>query len=363
MRKVIVMLLIMAITGTAIAQDLGSSRDMPAKRMTNIQYTPPADGNRQGGDDAYSAVAIASLPYTNVGTTNGFFDDYDVACPYGGSTSPDVVYSYMPAADVAVAVDLCGSGYDTKVYILDSTLTPIACNDDFYFDAGCGVYVSFVEATLTGGETYFIVVDGYGGESGSYAISVDGFVPCVVACPADAVPEGEPAMYDGYADEYNSGCNGVMSNNFQVIDWTNDEDGVAPFDGCAFLCGNSGWHLSADFTGEERDTDWFVATALNSGTMEFTVESQYPCYLFQLTPSPMDCGLVAVGLQTTSDCGAPGTLSIPVVAGEVVYLWVGPTTYTGPVLEFPYSMTVCNNEFGTVSNEDMDWGQVKTLFK
>jgi len=147
MRRVIVLLLILAITGTALAQDLGSSRNIPAKRMTNIEYTPPAGGNRVGGDDIYSAVPITSLPYTDSGNTANYFDDYDVACPYGGSTSPDVVYSYSPAADIQLTVDLCGSGYDTKAYILDEFLTPIACNDDFYFDATCGVYASKVVAS------------------------------------------------------------------------------------------------------------------------------------------------------------------------------------------------------------------------
>ena len=363
MRKVIVMLMIVAITGTAIAQDLGSSRDLPAKSMTEVQYTPPTGGNRQGGDDIYSAVPIYGLPYTNTGTTNGFLDDYDVACPYTDSTSPDVVYSYTPATNEAVSVDLCGSSYDTKAYILDSALTPIACNDDFHYDDICGYYTSLIEgAVLTGGETYYIVVDGYYGDFGDYAIAVDSFIPCVVACPADAVPEGEPTMYDGYADEYNSGCNGVSTNNFQAFNWINDEDGLPPFDGCGWMCGKSGWHLNAT-GGEERDTDWFVATALTTGLMTFTVESEYPCNIYQLIPSPMDCLAVDVGLSAIADCGAPATLSIPVIAGEVVYLWVGPTTYTGPVLEFNYSMTVCNHEFESVSNEDMNWGQVKDLYK
>ncbi|MBK7701553.1 MAG: hypothetical protein IPI34_01020 [bacterium] len=47
----------------------------------------------------------------------------------------------------------------------------------------------------------------------------------------------------------------------------------------------------------------------------------------------------------------------------MVWLWVGPTEFTGPVVEFPYSMSVTNHEFESVSNEDMDWGQVKSLFK
>ena len=66
-------------------------------------YVPqnvPADG-RQGGDTILDAVAIA-LPYSGTGTTVGYNDDTDESCPYDGSTSPDVVYSATPAADIAV---------------------------------------------------------------------------------------------------------------------------------------------------------------------------------------------------------------------------------------------------------------------
>jgi len=359
MRKVIVLLVILTIAATAMAQDLGSTRDIPTKNTPNIQYTPPAE-TRQGGDTIGSATPIPGLPFFDTGTTFGFMNDYDEACPYSGSTSPDVVYSFTPGADVTVTVDLCGSGYDTKTYIYDAGMGLVACNDDFYFDAVCGTYVSKIEAAfLTGGATYYIIVDGYGGDSGDYVLNVSGFEPCVVTCPVDAVAEGEPPLGDGYDDEYNSGCNGLLGN-FQVIDWTNDEDGVAPYDGYAWLCGKSGWHLNSA-GGEVRDTDWFSLTALSTGMMEFTVESEQPCHMFKL--SPLDCGTVGVELQEYPACGMPTTLTFPVTAGEEIWLWVGPSTFTGPVTEFTYFMTVSNNTFDTVPNEDMNWGQVKSLFR
>ncbi|NTV03773.1 hypothetical protein HGA89_02485 [bacterium] len=359
MRNVIVMLLILAITGTAMAQDLSNHRNIPAKNTPIVQYISP-ENTRQGGEDILSALAIVGLPYSDSGTTIGYADDYDVACPYSGSTSPDVVYSYTPMTDLVLTVDLCGSDYDTKAYIIDDMMNVVGCNDDFYYDATCGVYVSLAEGLLTAGTTYYVIIDGYGGDFGNYQLYVTGEEPCLeVVCPADAVPEGEPTLYDGYVDEYNSGCNGELGN-FMTIDWTNDEDGVAPYDGYAWLCGVSGWHLGP--LGEEfRDTDWYSVTALNTGMMEVSVESLYPTYLFKLAPT--DCALADVELQANPVCGTPGVLSFPVTAGEVVWLWVGPTEFTGPVYEFPYFMTVTNNVFNSVSNEDMNWGQVKSLFK
>ena len=39
-------------------------------------------------------TVIDALPYVMMGTTVGYTDDYDEECPYTGSTSPDVVYSF-----------------------------------------------------------------------------------------------------------------------------------------------------------------------------------------------------------------------------------------------------------------------------
>ncbi len=358
MRRVIVMLMIMAIAGTAIAQDLGSSRELPEKNTPIQTYVPPAEV-KQGGDTIEDATVIPGLPYYDTGTTVGYIDDYDEECPYD-SMSPDVVYSFTPDSDIRINVDLCGSSYDTKTYIYDVDMNVIACNDDYYSGDPCGVYVSFIEgAPLLGGNTYFIVVDGYGGDAGDYILNVTQYEDCFVYCPDDAVAEGEPPLHDGYEDQYNNGCSSVPPT-LQPIDWTNDEDGLPPYDGHAWLCGNSGWFLGP--AGEDfRDTDWFVVFALETGVMEATLESEHPCYLFKLAPT--DCNEVGVELQAEADCEAPGTLSFPVTAGEEIWLWVGPQTFNGPVTEFPYFMTVSNNLFDVVPNEEMSWGGVKSLYR
>jgi len=64
-----------------------------------------------------------------------------------------------------------------------------------------------------------------------------------------------------------------------------------------------------------------------------------------------------------TDCGEPGTLLFPVTAGEEIWLWVGPIDFTGPVTEFTYFMTVSNNMFDAVPNEEKSWGEVKALYR
>jgi hypothetical protein len=361
MRTCIVILMILGMAGTVVAQNLGNSKEIPVKNTPIVTYEPPAVP-RQGGDTIEDATVIPGLPYSNTGTTAGYNNDYDEVCPYTDSTAPDVVYSFTPDSDDQIDIDLCGSSFDTKTYIFDADLNLIACNDDAYYDDDCGVFVSEIEnAVLFGGNTYFIVIDGYGGDAGDYVLLVEEFEQCYVYCPDDAVPEGEPPLHDGYEDAYNGGCDSYNYDYpFQPIDWTNDENGVPPHDGYAWLCGKSGWFNNPYGLGT-RDTDWYSVYALETGEMEFTVESEFPCYMFKLAPP--DCENVAVELHAEARCEAPATLSFPVVAGEEIWLWVGPTTFTGPVTEFTYFMTVSNNTFDTVPNEGMSWGRVKSLYR
>ncbi len=174
----------------------------------------PACGE-QAGDDCLNATVIPSLPYSDTGTTVGANDDYDEICPYDAPGSPDVVYSYTPSSDIAVRIDLCDSSYDTKVYVYEDTCgayqsgTQIACNDDF-----CGYYGvrSKLYASLTGGSTYYIVVDGYGGESGEYNLYIDQFVlteagdTCEEAAVIPALPYSATGLTVNANNNYNEVC-------------------------------------------------------------------------------------------------------------------------------------------------------------
>lgn len=361
MRCVFVMLMILALAGTAIAQDLGGSRDLPAKNTPSITYIPPLEA-KQGGDTIGDATIIPSLPFSITGTTDGYLDDYDEICPYATPGSPDVVYSYTPFGDTNINVDLCGSSYDTKTYIYDTAMNVVACNDDYYYDETCGQYVSLIEnAPLMAWSTYYIVIDGYGGESGSYELNVQEHIVCILTCPADAVLEGEPPLVDGYVDNFNGGCGSHEPGGdpYTYIDWINVEEG-SPQDGQAWLCGTSGWYLTNGGL-ETRDTDWFIVYARETGLMEVTIDSEYRLYLFKLAPP--ECANVAVELNVETMCGDPVSMSFPVTEGEEIWLWTGPATFQGPVYEFTYIMTVSNNTFNAIPNEGMSWGKVKTLYR
>ena len=135
----------------------------------------PATLRAAGGETIETATAITALPFVDSGNTCAGANDYDAACPYPGSVSPDLVYACIPPVDMIVDIDLCESLYDTKVYVYASSPDSlVACNDDFW---GCG-HVDWEsripELHLAGGVTYYVVVDGYGSACGDYALLVTG---------------------------------------------------------------------------------------------------------------------------------------------------------------------------------------------
>jgi hypothetical protein len=135
------------------------------------QVIPPERGATTVGETIYDAFTIGSLPFTGTGNTCSYIDDYDVACPWTGY-APDVVFSYSPASDEIITITTCDiASYDTKIYVFENTENnTVACNDDY---SGCLGFTSQIDdLTVRTGNTYFIVLDGYGSSCGDYEIDV-----------------------------------------------------------------------------------------------------------------------------------------------------------------------------------------------
>jgi hypothetical protein len=120
---------------------------------------------RQGGDTIGEAVPV-ELGVTVTGTTVGYNDDYDEACPYE-SNAPDVVYALVLGVETGVSLDLCDSDYNTKVYLYNSELDLLGCDD-----SGCMGGRSFLLLEFLPAGEYFIIVDGSGQDSGNYSLQI-----------------------------------------------------------------------------------------------------------------------------------------------------------------------------------------------
>jgi len=90
-------------------------------------------------------------------------------CGGGGASAPEKVYSWTPSQSGVAVIATCGSTLDTVLYLRRTTCTgtQVDC-----VDQGCASGTgSRLEVVVTGGTTYYIVVDGYSG-SGPYTLTV-----------------------------------------------------------------------------------------------------------------------------------------------------------------------------------------------
>ena len=165
MKRTCLILFVFVIVGILMANPSLSKDDVwddsndYYKPVNNIPYNPSDyTPDRQGGEDIATAVAIATAPVSLTGSTAGYLDDYDEVCPYNNPGAPDVVYYYIPPANQLLSLDLCLSGYDTKLYVYENSYTPgvpYACNDDEWFAPPCYTYSSaLLDLYVTAGNTY-----------------------------------------------------------------------------------------------------------------------------------------------------------------------------------------------------------------
>jgi hypothetical protein len=347
-------LLTILLASPVAGQHLGAG--VPAKSDAHV-LLDPGRGIRQGGDTVDSATVIPGLPFLDTGATCGYGNDYDEVCPYANSVSPDVVYSFTPSHQHLIDIDLCGSAYDTKLYVYDQELELIACNDDYYTDMACGVYVSRLEAVLVeSGQTYYIVIDGYGGDCGEYVIEIFEIIGEHVECPVDGVEENEPPLVDGYVDAWNGGCNSP-EHGYPFQQLTPGADGRLEF------CGVSGWY---EYQGSDyRDTDWFEIVIGEGGIVTWTCDAEFSTYMFEL--GPLDCDEVGVLQSLTAGPLDPATMIITGTPQQVVWIWVGSTVFVPPagypVNEYDYVLTLEGLMPGVIAVEAATWSAVKNRYR
>ena len=315
------------------------------KELTPVMQ-PDAEG-REVGEDIATAIPITELPFACEGSTCGFLDDYDVACPYPESTSPDVVYSYAATSDLIVDVSLCLSTYDTKIYIFENAAGDIVCcNDD-----ACGPlgYQSFMENVfLYAGNTYYFVVDGYGGHCGDYTLEIIPQEPCELSVPHGYIGEAEPPCGPGFVDINNGGCNSDPPV-FQDIMPSSDP---------IYIVGASG-----TFDEFSRDTDWYQIYVSVPNTITLTATAQFPLLIFFLDGNlPMGCD--DPGLVISSATGSPcETVTLSETVGPGLYwLWVGPSVFSCQPCGLEYVLMI-EGYIGPSPVQDESWATIKSLYR
>eukprot|EP00899_Mesostigma_viride_P006514 jgi/Mesvir1/15864/Mv03410-RA.2 len=139
--------------------------------VTDASGTSIPDGpGRACGDTIEGAILVPFLPFSTEGDIRPFTRNYDygAACAGAGSSSPDVVFEVTAQADGILTASLCGSSFDTLVTIASvADNATQACNDDF---ALCDSGGSEVEALVTAGSSYYVIVSGAGDAQGAFQL-------------------------------------------------------------------------------------------------------------------------------------------------------------------------------------------------
>jgi len=189
MKKIFTLLILLCFsTAGVLAQhdrvtvSFAPEKKVEKKEVKDVPIPPAPAGVLQGGENIATATVIPSLPYTDIGSTDTYLDNYNEVCPgYTDVGGKDVVYSYTPSVNGVIDISLCGDAtdFDTKLYVYD-TPTPvtgdaIACNEDYCSTLNFPYpWVSQLSGVpVTGGTTYYIVVDAFSSyDYGTYELSV-----------------------------------------------------------------------------------------------------------------------------------------------------------------------------------------------
>src|SRR5205814_8640826 len=109
---------------------------------------------------------------------------------------PERVFQWPPPVSGTATIETCGAGtsFDTVLYVrsgLCASVSEVGCNDDACANSTGLFRASRLTPTVTAGQTYFIVVDGYGGAQGTFSLTV--------TPPADPVPTTTTTLPGGGA--------------------------------------------------------------------------------------------------------------------------------------------------------------------
>ncbi|WP_236519586.1 hypothetical protein [Sandaracinus amylolyticus] len=104
--------------------------------------------------------------YPVTGTTAGMANDHAAGCS-GGGTAADAVFRFELTSEQVVTIEtLEPLGYDTVLSLRNGTFGELACSDDI-----SGSRRSRITQTLGAG-VYFILLEGWNGGAGTYAMNV-----------------------------------------------------------------------------------------------------------------------------------------------------------------------------------------------
>ncbi|MFL5893934.1 MAG: Ig-like domain-containing protein [Thermoleophilaceae bacterium] len=195
-----------------------------------------------GNDNLAAAEALSGSSVSLTGTTTEATKEAGEPNHAGNAGGHSVWYRWTAPSDGNVAVDTCGSAFDTLLAVYTGDVYPlgsVASDDDAPAGPCAGAQQSRVKFAVTAGTTYDIAVDGWNGAAGSFSLHVGYLVPptnddladaqTVAGATADAT--GTTVNATKESGEPNHA--GTVGGSSIWYSWTAPTDGIVAVDTCS----------------------------------------------------------------------------------------------------------------------------------
>ncbi|MBL0062419.1 MAG: PPC domain-containing protein [bacterium] len=284
-------------------------RNLYSQRNIRREHDPMDDGA-----NTCPAAVIPSVPYYDFGDTwDKFGSDFDPITPCNTTHANDVIYSFNPQVTTSYTIAIDSADYDTYMYVNRSGACPgtvqVACDDD----GGPGL-LSLINVTLIAGTTYYIIVDGFSVDSGSYVLRIQD--NCNLTCQfGDVIECAEPIVPTHSIND----CNGACNNENLIPTWQDIAPGQT-------ICGRGFTYTNHDGV-SWRDTDSYRFTLAEPCSLRLTLNSEFATRLFVFNAGcPFGTALFT---QVWTNACSTVTFITPCLPAGTYTLWAGPNVFTG----------------------------------
>jgi hypothetical protein len=150
-----------------------------------------ADCGTPSNDLCAGAITLGCGDSESAITSVATADDAPIDCPGGGLPNAGVWFRFIGTGDI-VTISTAGSAFDTQLNLYEGSCGNLTCvaGDD---DGGPGT-TSEIEFCSVNGTTYYIYLDGFGGSTGTYFISIEctpDVTPPSITCPANVTTSND----------------------------------------------------------------------------------------------------------------------------------------------------------------------------
>jgi hypothetical protein len=134
-----------------------------------------------------TVIPANRLPFTTMGTTIGATNDLNPQTPCLRSrqsgSGPEVIYQFTSADTQNYFITATPIGnFDVTLYVVTNCVSASDCSSS---DSGGSGVPETVRRNMVAGSTYFIVVDGFGGDAGDFVLTVQPSIPRTPAPPTN----------------------------------------------------------------------------------------------------------------------------------------------------------------------------------